>query len=99
MAKAVFERSHINRKKRRWTAFNPDTSSIYVAEKQFSPRQPLNANLVALLLCKSLVRLDMFAKLNNGLDYLQVFQIEDLDQDLWVIEDGEAITAMLPSDY
>lgn len=48
---------------------------------------------------QSLMRLEMFAKLNDGLDYLQVFDVEDFDQNLWVIEDGEAITALLPSDY
>lgn len=38
---------------------------------------------------------------HDGLDYLQVFQSGEYDEDLWFIEDGEggAITAMLPSDY
>ncbi len=46
-----------------------------------------------------LLRLQMFAKLHQGLDYLQVFQVEDANENLWVIEDGVAITALLPSDY
>ena len=38
---------------------------------------------------------------HNGLDYLQVFESDDHDENLWFIEDGPggAITALLPSDY
>ena len=38
---------------------------------------------------------------HGGLDYLQVFDSDSHDEDLWFLEDGEggAITAMLPSDY
>ncbi len=38
---------------------------------------------------------------HNGIDYLQVFESDDHDEDLWFIEDGSggAITALLPSDY
>ena len=38
---------------------------------------------------------------HNGLDYLQVFESDDHDENLWYIEDGPggAITALLPSDY
>lgn len=38
---------------------------------------------------------------HSGLDYLQVFESDDHDEDLWFIEDGPggAITALLPSDY
>jgi hypothetical protein len=42
------------------------------------------------------------AKKYDGLDYLQVFQSTDPDNEaLWIIEDGPggAITALLPSDY
>lgn len=48
-----------------------------------------------------LLRLQMLAKLQHGLDYLQVFQIDGFVEDLWFIEDGDggAITALLPSDY
>ena len=37
----------------------------------------------------------------KGLDYLQVFQDLEKDENLWFIEDGPggAITALLPSDY
>ncbi len=38
---------------------------------------------------------------HNGLDYLQIFESDQHDSDLWYIEDGPggAITALLPSDY
>jgi hypothetical protein len=35
---------------------------------------------------------------HDGLDYLQVFNDEN-ERRLWVIENDEAITAMLPEDY
>ncbi|MCA8999488.1 MAG: hypothetical protein KDA80_21010 [Planctomycetaceae bacterium] len=37
----------------------------------------------------------------QGLDYLQVFESDDHDENLWFIEDGAggAITALLPTDY
>ena len=36
----------------------------------------------------------------DGLDYLQIFDRGDrYSADLWFIEDGQAITALLPSDY
>tara|TARA_R110002072_G_C7974418_1_gene535188 strand:- start:110 stop:394 length:285 start_codon:yes stop_codon:yes gene_type:complete len=34
----------------------------------------------------------------RGLDYLQVFE-NDEGENLWVIEDDESITVLLPSDY
>ena len=34
----------------------------------------------------------------RGLDYLQVFENDD-GENIWIIEDGEAITVMTPSDY
>ena len=46
--------------------------------------------------------LQKLAVKHNGLDYLQVFHLEDdEDKRLWFIEDGEggAITALLPSEY
>lgn len=41
------------------------------------------------------------ADAHNGLDYLQVFESDDPEENLWFIEDGPggAITALLPSDY
>lgn len=41
------------------------------------------------------------AEEHAGLDYLQVFESEDCEENLWFIEDGPggAITALLPSDH
>ncbi len=36
---------------------------------------------------------------HNGLDYLQVFAVGRSKQKLWVIEDSQSITALLPSEY
>ena len=38
---------------------------------------------------------------HDGIDYLQVFESNEHDEQLWFIEDGagDAITALLPSDY
>ena len=38
---------------------------------------------------------------HGGIDYLQVFESVDHDENLWFLEDGPggAITALLPSDY
>jgi len=38
------------------------------------------------------------AILHNGLDYLQVFE-DDRGRRLWVIEDPQVITVLLPEDY
>ena len=45
--------------------------------------------------------LNELARLRDGLDYLQVFQSDDQDQNLWILEDGPggAITALLASEY
>jgi len=39
------------------------------------------------------------AREHGGLDYLQTFLIGVEKQKLWIIEDGEAITALLPDEY
>ena len=41
------------------------------------------------------------AEEHNGIDYLQVFESDGHDENLWFIEDGPAgaITALLPGDY
>lgn len=47
-----------------------------------------------------LAKLQALAQVHHGLDYLQVFDSPDREA-LWFIENGEgdAITALLPSDY
>ncbi|QEG20997.1 hypothetical protein [Mariniblastus fucicola] len=48
-----------------------------------------------------LTRLHGLAKLHNGIDYMQKFEILESDITVWFIEDGDggAITALLPSEY
>lgn len=36
---------------------------------------------------------------HNGLDYLQVFTVGQAKTKLWVIEDSQTITALLPNEY
>jgi hypothetical protein len=38
-------------------------------------------------------------KEHDGLDYLQIFRIGPEKKKLWFIEDGQAITALLPDEY
>ena len=73
---------------------------------QPSPEKPFVATPSAIGLYtaetidRCLTLLQGHAILHNGLDYLQVFESQDLES-LWFIEDdaGGAITALLPSDY
>lgn len=39
------------------------------------------------------------AEQHSGLDYLQVFETPEGAPNLWFIEDGEAVTALLPDEY
>ena len=47
---------------------------------------------------KALLLLEEKAVEHDGLDYLQTFKDES-ERRLWVIENDEAITALLPEDY
>ena len=47
---------------------------------------------------KALLLLEEKAVEHDGLDYLQSFK-DELERRLWVIENDEAITALLPEDY
>jgi hypothetical protein len=47
---------------------------------------------------KALLLLEEKAEEHDGLDYLQTFKDES-ERRLWVIENDEAITALLPEDY
>lgn len=50
-----------------------------------------------------LLRIQAEAERHHGLDYLQIFaNLEKIchdGKDLWFIEDGVAVTALLPEDY
>ena len=36
---------------------------------------------------------------HGGIDYLQIFHIGTPPRKLWIIEDGDVITALLPQEY
>ncbi len=50
-----------------------------------------------------LLRVQTKAEKKQGLDHLQIFsnlsKLEFDGQDLWFIEDGQVVTALLPEDY
>jgi hypothetical protein len=48
---------------------------------------------------RCLAQLQALAARKNGLDYFQVFEDPDKPESLWFMEDGQAITALLPSDH
>jgi hypothetical protein len=48
---------------------------------------------------RCLAQLQELAAKKNGLDYFQVFDDPDKPESLWFMEDGCAITALLPSDH
>ncbi|MFO0945649.1 MAG: hypothetical protein U1D30_06855 [Planctomycetota bacterium] len=82
---------------------HPDSNNMF----QPGPEKPLVATRSAIekysfeviLACWEVLR--QKADEHHGLDYLQVFESEEVDEELWFIEDGPggAITALLPSDY
>lgn len=82
---------------------HPDSCNMF----QPSPAKPFLATATAIerfqytTLMECLIVVQWKAKLNDGLDYLQVFIDEQTDDKLWLIEDGGggAITALLPEDY
>lgn len=71
------------------------------AEKPFlaTPAAIAMYSQEVIIACLQILR--QTAEKQSGLDYLQVFQSQDHDENLWFIEDGPdgAITALLPSDY
>ena len=75
--------------------FRPSADKPLVATKQ-AVEMYSHAIIIA---CWQLLREK--ADEHNGLDYLQVFESDQHDENLWFIEDGPsgAITALLPSDY
>lgn len=82
---------------------HPDSSCMF----QPTPDKPFVATRAAIdmytqetiVACWQVLR--QLADEHQGLDYLQVFESDQHEENLWYIEDGEggAITALLPSDY
>ena len=68
------------------------------------PKKPLVATPAALAMYDEaiglcLAELQELAAQKNGLDYVQVFDDPDKPESLWFMDDGQAITALLPSDH
>ncbi|MGB7324208.1 MAG: hypothetical protein WBD31_05015 [Rubripirellula sp.] len=82
---------------------HPDSCCRFIA----GPDKPLLATPAAIemhthetvLACYLVLR--QLAEQHDGIDYLQVFEDDTKDENLWFIEDGDggAITGLLPSDY
>lgn len=82
---------------------HPDSRNRF----QASPDKPLLATPAAvdaysmetIVACYRV--LNELARLRDGLDYLQVFESQGEDENLWFLEDGQggAITALLPAEY
>ena len=79
---------------------HPDSTCMFqpCSEKPFAATPAaFKAYGDAILPC--LFELQELAWRHKGLDYVQVFTSPGKPEPLWFIEDGEAVTALLPSDY
>ena len=82
---------------------HPDSNNMF----RPGPKKPFVATPAAIALYSQEVIIACWQVLrknadeHHGIDYLQVFESNDHDKNLWFIEDGPggAITALLPSDY
>ncbi len=72
--------------------FRPGADKPFVAT-------PAAIAMYAEAIGRCLTQLQELAAKKNGLEYLQVFDDPDKPESLWFMEDGEAITALLPSDH
>ena len=80
-----------------------DPHSRFMFEKQFVSTTNALHTFGPSVLFACLLRVQAKAKKKRGLDYLQVFKnlckLEYDGKDLWYIEDGVVVTALLPEDY
>ena len=80
---------------------HPESVNLFLP----SPEKPFLATPAAIVahtqqaIFECLMRLRTLADEKNGLDYLQVFADPENEAKLWFLEDGGAITALMPSDY
>lgn len=82
---------------------HPDSNNMFLP----GPNKPFLATPAAIEMYSHEVIIECWKLLRgmanqyHGIDYLQVFESNDHDENLWFIEDGPggAITALLPSDY
>lgn len=80
-----------------------DPHSNFVFTKQFVATQNALQTFGLEVLFACLLKVQAEARKHGGLDYLQVFEnlckIDFDGKNLWFIEDGVAVTALLPEDY
>ena len=80
-----------------------DPHSRFMFEKQFIATRNAFQIFGPEVLFACLLRIQAKAKQKQGLDYLQVFdnlcKLEHDGKNLWFIEDGQVVTALLPEDY
>ena len=80
---------------------HPDSNNMFLptAEKPLVATQPAIAMYSQSVIFACLTVLSQKADEHGGLDYLQVFESNQHAENLWFIENNEAITSLLPSDY
>lgn len=80
-----------------------DPHSRFTFEKNFVSTTNALHTFGSSVLFACLLRVQAKAQKKQGLDYLQVFKnlskLEFDGKDLWYIEDGVVVTALLPEDY
>lgn len=80
-----------------------DQHSRFMFEKQFVSTTSALHTFGPAVIFACLLRVQEKAQRKRGLDYLQVFKnlskLEFEGKDLWFIEDGVVVTALLPEDY
>ena len=77
--------------------------SRFMFEKNFVSTQNAYRLFGPEILFACLLRIQAEGRKHRGLDYLQVFEnlckLEHDGKNLWFIEDGQVVTALLPEDY
>lgn len=76
-----------------------DPHSRFLFRKPFVATQGAVHTFGAPVLAACLLELQRVATEHSGLDYLQVFETPEELPNLWFIEDGQVVTALLPSEY
>ena len=76
-----------------------DPHSRFLFRKPFVATQGAVQTFGAPVLAVCLLELQQLAATHRGLDYLQVFETPEGLPNLWFIEDGQVVTALLPSEY
>jgi hypothetical protein len=81
---------------------HPNSSYMFCpVDKPFVATTAIHRCIPFPVIMACLQRLIAFAKKHDGLDYLQIFDVEGSQERIWFIDDGgdAPITALFPSDY